>query len=378
MKLIKLSLVTATAVTIAFAGGDIVPVEPVVSAAAVTNPLNVELYGQAHLSVDSIDNGTNTVTKVASSSSRLGVKASYALSNDVTILGQYEAGVDLTGTGKDDGNGGDYTNNAALFTSARDSFAGIKSNQFGMIIAGNLPAINQWMYDYNLFADQVGDLGNMWGHSSAIGIDRASDTIAYFIPGFIEGLSGDIAYVSDLSDANDGNSLTATLVKLNYANNGFKLGIGYVVANNKTVNPTLNPNDLAITASYSTDSFSIGGGYVTSDDDTGINPKRNSYSIGGSYTMNKATLKAQYTNINADVVDSNANMIAVGVDYALSKDATIYIAYADTSNDAKVHYQSNNWGHGKSAYGTPADGLNSKSFSAGLVYKFNTRIFDGS
>lgn len=371
----KLILLSATvASTLLMAGGDIAPVEPEVEAApSMLSSTKIEIYGVGHLSFDSIDNGQNTTSKIASNSSRIGIKASTEISDGLTILGQYEAGVDLTGTGYDDGNGGDFDSNAALFTSARDSFVGIKGN-FGTVLAGNLPAVNQWMYDYNLFADQVGDVGNIWG-PAGVGVDRASDTIAYFIPSFVEGLSGDIAYVSDLSDFNDGDSVTAILVKANYENSGLKLGVGYL-----SVDDDLSANDasdLAITGSYTMGNFSIGGGYVMSENVGGGNTDRDSYSIGGSYTMNNATLKTQYTAVEDDVADSDASMIAVGLDYALSKNTTIYVAYAQTDNDALAAYNSNNWGHGKAAYGSPAAGDDSQTISGGLVYKFNTTMFDG-
>ena len=342
---------------------------------------SIDLYGVAHVSADSIDNGKDSTVKIASNSSRLGIKANQEITDDLTILGQYEVGVDLTGSGKDDGNGGDFNSKAAMFTSARDSFIGIKSNKAGMILAGNLPAINQYMYDYNLFADQVGDLGNMWGGASAIGIDRASDTVAYFIPDVIPGLSGDIAYVSDSSGNNNGNKVTAFLVKANYKISGLKVGVAYIAGTNDTNASVANmpantkPTDLAFTASYTMDQFSIGGGYLMSDDDTATNSKTNSYTVGGSFTMDKATLKAQYTAVDADAANSDANQIAIGVDYALADKAIVYIAYAGTSNDSAAKYGANGWGHGKSAYGSPVNGNDPQSFSLGLIYKFGGNIY---
>jgi len=46
---------------------------------------------------------------------------------------------------------------------ARDSFLGLRSHDYGSIQFGRVGGLNQWLYDYNLFADQVGDLGNIWG-----------------------------------------------------------------------------------------------------------------------------------------------------------------------------------------------------------------------
>ena len=343
--------------------------------------INIDLYGEAHISADLIDNGADSTTKIASNSSRLGLKVKHELLNDLTILGQFEVGVDLTGAGSDDGNGGDYTNNAAMLTSARDSFIGIKSNKVGMLLAGNLPAVNQYMYEYNLFADHVGDLGNIWGAAtSAIGIDRASDTIAYFIPDIIPGLSGDVAYVSDSSGNNNGNKVTAFLAKANYEISGLKVGVCYIAGTNDTnasvaaMPANTKPTDLAFTASYTMDNFSVGGGYLISDTKAAIDSKRKSWSAGGSYSMSGITLKAQYTATNNDTANSDSRMLAVGVDYALADDATVYLAYAKTTNDTGVSAKANNWGHGKSTYGAPTAGNNPKSFSLGLIYRFNSKI----
>jgi predicted porin len=347
---------------------------------------NIDLYGQAHLSADAVDNGTNSTTTLASNASRLGVKASADIGKGVTAVLQYEMGVDLSGNGSnDDGNGGDFNanagngNNNGFFTSARDSFVGLKSDKYGMLLAGNLPGVNQWMYDYNLFADQVGDLGNIWG-SAGIGIDRANSTVAYFIPTVVEGLSGDIAYVSD-QNGNTGSSLTGVLVKANYENSGFKVGVGYLAIQNQDSNTSTtlggDPTDLAITASYSQDNFSIGGGYVKSTNVSGTlhDKDRDAYTAGASYTMNKVTLKAQWAAVSDDVANSDADMIAVGADYALFKDATVYVAYASTSNDTGASYGANGWGHGKSAYGSPVAGQDPSVFSLGLVYKFGGNIY---
>ena len=337
---------------------------------------NIDLYGVAHVSGDSVDNGKNSTVVFASNSSRLGVKGSADIGHGLTALGQFEVGVDLTGTGSDDGNGGDYSNNAAMFTSARDSYVGVKGD-FGMVLAGNLPGVNQWMYDYNLFADQIGDLGNIWGNAG-IGIDRASNTVAYFIPDVVPGLSGDIAYVSDQNTANNGKKITGVLVKANYENSGFKVGVGYLAVNNDTlVAPADNPTELAITGSYTMDNFSVGGGYLNSTNVAAGNTKdRTSYTAGASYTIDAATLKAQWAAVSDDVANSDANMVAVGVDYALSKDATVYAAYAQTNNDALATYKANNWGHGKSAYGAPTAGNDPQSFSIGFIYKFGGTVYE--
>lgn len=351
-----------------------------IAAASSLMAANIDLYGQAHLSADSVNNGDHTTAVLASNASRLGVKADAEIGYGLTAVLQYEMGVDLTGNGNnDDGNGGNFNaaagqgNNNGFFTSARDSFVGVKGN-FGSVLAGNLPGVNQWMYDYNLFADQVGDLGNIWGMAAPLP-DRASNTVAYFIPTVVDGLSGDVAYVFNQNTANDGNTTTGVLVKVNYENSGFKVGIGYLgISDDSSTN---DPSEIAITGSYSADSFSIGGGYMQAKNVSGTNNSqdRTSYNVGGSYTLSSVTLKAQYTALNDDVANSDATQISVGADYALSKDATVYLAYASVSNDAGASYGPNGWGHGKSAYGSPAAGKDPSVFSLGFVYKFGGNIY---
>jgi predicted porin len=97
----------------------------------------------------------------------------------MSVLFQYESGVDLTGRGSGDGNGGGVPGNT-LFTRTRDSFVGLNGG-FGTFLAGRLPAHNQWLYDFNLFGDQVGDLGNIFGKNLP---GRADGALHYKTPSF--------------------------------------------------------------------------------------------------------------------------------------------------------------------------------------------------
>ncbi len=368
MKLLKSAILAAAATSVvAFTG----------SASAVdlkAGDVNFSVYGRAHVSLDSVNNGSNSTLVLASNSSRLGVKASSEIADGLTALLQYEVGVDLSGSGTgDDGNGGDFqsgNNHGGLFTSARDSFIGLKGG-FGMILAGNLPAINQYLYEYNLFADQVGDLGNIWGGGSYVGVDRAEQTIAYFIPDVIPGLSGDIAYVTDLNTANNGNKITGQLVKLAYSIQGLKISGTYVGVKMDTTTPSTKATDIAVVASYKINGLSVGAGYLQTKVSGPADNKRKSFTVGASYTVSGATLKAQYTQLKDDTQNSNATQIAIGADYNLGKNTSVYVAYASTNNDSSASYSANDWGHGKAAYGGPsAAGKDPNAISIGLAYNF--------
>lgn len=368
-KIVSLSIMASGVI---FAGGDIAPVEPAVSTPSVSKTTTIDIYGVAHLSADRVDNGDVSTNTIASNSSRIGIKASHDLGNGLTVLGQYETGVDLTGKGFDDGNGGDFTGEKGLFTRTRDSYLGL-AGSFGTVLAGRLGAQNQWIYDYNLFADQVGDLGNILG-AGGVGPDRASSTIAYVTPTFV-GFNGLIAYMTPDSNVGIGDA-TAIVGKLNYdMGNGIKLGAGYIGVD--LDDPMLdNPSEIALSASYTQDMFSVGGGYAMMDDVSGAGVDRNVWHAGASFkAMDNLTLKAHYAKLSDDVATSDADMYAVGVDYDLTKNITAYVAYSKTNNDAGASYLANNWGHGKSAFGVPALGNDPDAISIGLVYKFSGTIF---
>lgn len=144
--------------------------------ASPAQALELNVYGVGHLSADSVDDGTDSGTNVASNTSRLGFRGNHDLGNGLKAVFQIESGVDLTGQGGNDGNGGPAGEPSHVFTAARDSYAGVAGG-FGMVIAGKLGGLNQWLYDYNLFGDQVGDLGNVWGASGLPG--RVTNAVHY-------------------------------------------------------------------------------------------------------------------------------------------------------------------------------------------------------
>jgi len=346
---------------------------------------NVDIYGVAHMSVDNIDNGKTSTVKVASNSSRLGFKASHDVNDGLTIFVQYESGVDLSGQGYDDGNGGQSTSKGILFTETRESFIGVKTKG-GTLKAGVLPVNDSWMYDYNLFGDQVGDLGNIWGRSSTF-INRASGSISYAIPDLLEGFDATFTYLTDQSDEyktakpvaygmaaiGDGKEITGYVAKLNYKIDKFKFGFGYFNISGDYYSK--DGEDMTFTTSYTTDDFSIGGGYLRSEHGQGVYITHHSYTIGGSYTLNEYTFKTQFSTIDDEAANQDAEMIVVGIDYAFVKDAKVYVAYAQTNNDNAASYLANNYGHGKSAYGNPEAGEDPKIFSVGLIYSFGASIY---
>ena len=330
--------------------------------------LELSVYGVGHLSADSIDTGSDSSGYIHSNSSRLGFKGSHDVGSGAAILFQYESGVDLTGSGTGDGNGG-ADSGGQLFTRARDSFVGVKGG-FGTVLFGRLGALNQWLYDYNLFGDQVGDLGNIWGGDGLPG--RADHAAWYRTPSF-GGATFALTYVPDQGT----NDADAYIGKAEYGNGGIKLGGAYANFGNGT--GSSDTKVAAITASYDAGTFSVGGGWQRETNIGGVsNADRDKYTLGASVKVGgSGTVKAQYAKADdlENTSNTSADQWAVGYDYAWDKNTTLYVAYASTDNDAGASYTSYDYGHGDDGVTGLALGSNPSAISIGVVYKFDLGLW---
>ncbi len=332
--------------------------------AAPAHALDLDVYGVGHLSADQVDDGTDSEQHIASNSSRLGFRGGHDLDNDLRVMFQYEAGVDLTGQGGNDGNGAPAGSTSDIFTAARDSYVGL-SGDFGTVKAGKLPGLNLWVYDYNLFADQVGDLGNIWGGTGLPG--RVTSAVQYRTPDF-SGLSGSLSYVPD-EDAT--RSTDIYLVKADYLRTGLKLGAA--LANLDQVSGD-EWQVYALTGSYDFDRFTVGGGWQSESDIGGTaGNDRDSFMVGASMAVgSKGKLKAHYADSDADASGRDAGMWAFGYDHAVNKYTTVYAAYAATDNDSAATFTANNWGKGDAV--APAAGQDPAAFSVGVIVNFGANL----
>lgn len=330
----------------------------------------IDVWGVAHLSADAVDDGDDTNGHIASNSSRLAISGNQEISDALEFVFQYESGVDLTGQGGNDGNGG-AASDGQLFTRTRDAFAGLKG-AFGTVTLGRVGGLNQWVYDYNLFADQVGDLGNIWGGTGLAG--RIDSTAQYISPEF-GGFTGKVVYAPE-----EGVDDTDILVlKGDYVfNENLKVGVAFMNQGMGSSPGVKDHKALALTGSYSTDRFSVGGGYQRESDAGGVNgADADSFTIGGAINAGtKGMFKAQFTFFDGDAPDSDANQLAVGYDYSASDSATLYLAFAAVDNDPNAAFMANNYGHGDAV--VPLAGNDPWVISLGFVYKFNVNILSGA
>ncbi len=326
--------------------------------------LNLGIWGVGHLSIDSVDDGANSSLYLASNSSRLGISGDHDFNAGSKVLFQYETGADLTGEGANDGNGAGVHQQGQLFTRTRDAYVGV-SGDSGTFLLGRLGGLNQWLYDFNLFADQVGDLGNIWG---ANGLPGRIDNALHYASPDLSGLSLAISYVPEEGVDNT----DAQILKANYAADELKVGAAFA-----SVGQGAGMDEhsvIALTASYDMGQFVIGGGFQDESDIGGTaGNDRDSFTLGGSAKVGDGVVKLQLTQTDSDGSDQAATQIAFGYDHMINDATTIYFAYATTDNDANVAFTANNYGHGE-AVAPAAAGQDPSAVSIGLVYKFDANL----
>ena len=153
----------------------------------------------------------------------------------------------------------------------------------------------------------------------------------------------------------------------------WRLSGGYNFGDLKIVGMYQNTKDNNSTEGVATLNTVASNANQTSDDD------RNVWGLGAAYKMGSNTLKAQYYRAGdfGNISETGANMVALGVDHAMSKRTTAYVAYARTANDTRsvngasaslAVFSATAGGHGDNA-GSIA-GQSTNSLSVGMIHKF--------
>ncbi len=301
---------------------------------------NVEVYGQARLSVDMIDTDSKTadadtkLTRVSSNSSRLGFKGKEDLGDGLSAVYQVELGVVFDGS--------------VSTVSFRNTYGGLNSKSLGTLIFG----IHDTPYKLatgglDIFGDTMGDYNAIIGNvNGAANFDlRTQDAIHYQSPtwgGFhfraatstkgTETSNGAVADPSGYSASAVYSSATlyAALAYESHKNNfatwdlgttitGTKAGVGYTFGDTK-----------------------IGLVYEALKDDLSNSQyTRNALYLALSHKLGNETIKLAYGSADDGdnpATETGATQITAGIDHALSKRTTIYALYSKMKNDANATY----------------------------------------
>jgi predicted porin len=334
---------------------------------------DVTVYGRVHVSADSISGiaANKNNTALNSDSSRFGVMGDNDLGDGLKGLFQLESGVNAVGRNVPDGNGGPTPNGQVFSSGARDMFIGLAGN-LGSIKAGRMGGANQWVYDSNLFADQMGDAGNF---NSGRGVGgRLSGILMYQTP-TVSGLNASLTYIP-ASSLDSGTTIGKNSygAKLDYANMAANAHMAYFKTSTTTATVATDNTNASIAGSYDFGNAMFTAQLVNSKVNAGgVSTTQNVYNIGGKYNLgSNDAIKAQYSKAGSltGVANSGANQIAIGYDHSLSKKMGIYAVLAKTTNEANAQFAVDGYGHGGNAGSLAVAGESPSAISIGMTYDF--------
>lgn len=346
--------------------------------AAQAENSSTTLYGQVRLSVDSVDNDADRVTRVSDTESRLGIKGFEGLGNGLKAVFQFETAVNL-----DDGAG----TTGSLFGRGRNSYVGLESG-WGTVALGvydspyregsdKIDIFGNSLADHNTV---IGNVGN--GNTGAEFNLRETNSINYWSPKF-SGFQFKGQYRLDESAGIDQNHYS---VGGFYENGPLYASVGYELHGNEgsLVDPD-GAGPLSAVGTNDTNSFKAGAAYVFNGDKTRVGFvydnisesgadsvfDRDAYYVNLSHKSGNNFFKAGYAHANdsdAPGADDGADFYFAGLSHNLSKRTEVYGLYVATDNDAAGRFGLGNGTNGSTAASAPGADLD--GVSLGITHKF--------
>ncbi|HVK94694.1 MAG TPA: porin [Noviherbaspirillum sp.] len=313
---------------------------------------NVTIYGVADANISRFDDGANNTTRLDSggqSGSRIGFKGSEDLGGGLSAIFAVENGYDISN--------GSLGQGGRLF--GRQAFVGVNSG-FGAVKLGR---------QYNpirLAVEGVDPFGLGLAGNAANLFDvhgeRADNTINYSTPTF-GGFSGQLAY--SLGEVAGSSSIGRQVgLSAGYAAGPVSIVLAHhdrnlVVSNadagdSRTtfLGGTFDFGMAKVHASYAVNKGDSVTGATAIDSDDAM--------IGATVPFGQAKLLASYIRRSDDLgADRDADQVAVGLTYDLSKRTNLYTSYARIKNDGAA-----------TQGGAVAAGLDPSLFNVGIRHRF--------
>jgi len=360
----------------------------------------MEVYGEAHLSVDFLDNKAastdgkeDSALTVSSNTSKLGFKGSERLSDNLSAVWQYESEVEL-----DEGD---------IAIKGRDSYAGLEGS-WGLLKAGRLSTpMKSASSKIDIFTNSRADHNLIVGSVNGVKDfdSRLNNTIWYSTPK-MAGIKLNLSYTPETGEDALPNKLitpkeSVTGISLNYDKGPLYLALSAERKNDAKLKDDRQYSDIAATqlvgrwdfgqgtkvalvyedaessesASYQTTIDSpvtiVDGALATTktliSNAAADGEARAAFYLNIAHKVGNTTWKAAYGQ--ADDLDNSpgtgAKHYALSFYQSYSKDTQLYVIYTMTDNDANASYGLKDM-----------RGIEGKAFSAlsfGIKKRFSTR-----
>jgi len=294
---------------------------------------DVVVYGKASLAFEYTDlkNYTPGVsggyTDVRNNESRLGVKGSEAINDDLKAIYQYELKI--------------FADDGSTITQ-RNTFVGLQG-EFGTAKIGYFDTpLKLAQEKTDVFKDMIGDWKNVFN-----GETRSKNIIQYSTPVFFHSLTGNIAYVSSEQDFNNAvkSGYSASVVydtKMVYVALANDHNIDLANANTSLTaapsSPQLNVNIARLVGRLTLGPVVLGAMYETYDN--GVRNvkgdiKKDGVMLSGIYNFDDQwAAKAQYGSSDMKLIGGKT--ASVGVDYKMSKSTKVTGYFTSLKDDNAV------------------------------------------
>ncbi len=368
------------------------------SGSAIAGELSAKVYGKAHVSTESLNNGQDSSIFMSSNSTRLGVKGKYATDVEAfTVIFQYESAADFNG---EQGN----------TLSSRNSYAGLMGNWGKAIWGRHDSPVKTLGRKADFFGDRIGDARNVTrfdisydDEAGPKGFDeRFNNMIMYVTPKLADAITVALQYVPEEGkDSNmsvfSGSAVyhkNALMVGVGYESHG-KGYFGYDAADDSAENQAIETSGVVRgVAGWAGEKFAVKGLFQSVSNVGGMKEvSGTAWGLGASFNASSAwVLRGQYYMMDysvdkpegagddwAEPTDIGNGMFALGVDYVLNEQALIYLAYAASMNQDNAYNTPFRGGHGQDyrmEYGMDDDGKVTRNgespygIALGLIAKF--------
>ncbi len=275
-----------------------------ISAPALAEPT---LYGKANVSIQTADEGDESAIELKSNASRIGVKGTYEVDENLSAIYQAEFEVQF-----DDGEKDDET------FSQRNIFVGLKGG-FGTVKAGKFDTpLKKAQKKVDLFNDLEGDIKNAITEND----NRASNIVSYESPEF-SNFQATVAFVASEEDGVDDGLSSAISYSLD------DLYLAAALDQNVEAEDT---DAFRLVGQYSFGDVQLGLLYESVDVD-GADDVDGTFVSVKYKVSDKLALKAQVGQ--SDIVAEDGETLSIGADYKLAKNLKAFAYYTqnETSDD---------------------------------------------
>ena len=356
----------------------------------------VSVYGKAHVSIDSLDNGDKSYIYLSSNSSRIGFKAWEDIEGGLKAGFLAEQTIVMDGTG------------TSVFD--RETYVSLGGG-FGSFAVGKIDTpMKSLGRKIDFFGDQIGDSRNLIAQSFSgadLGITSTKICTEMGIttgPALAPCLAAAATVLKAKNigfDARPGNMITYTTPDMGgigatvafIPEDGTKDASGFDVGVNYTSGPLFvggayethgkgmngggeSESGIRLGASFGMGDLKVAGMFQSSKNIYGFKDLNNTVmGVGASFKLGAGAVKGQIYKANKykDEPKSGATMIALGYDHTLSKNTSVYAAYAVTNNEDDGMYSVAGGGHGSNPgvfVNTSGKSQSPKGLSFGMITKF--------